>query len=39
MNEYEIRDEISKHGLKQVALTDSTRPVISNIIRKKNQKF
>ncbi|CAI6352567.1 unnamed protein product [Macrosiphum euphorbiae] len=37
LNEYEIRDGISKHGLNQVPLTDSTRPVISNIIRKKNQ--
>ncbi|XP_050061734.1 CAR1 transcription factor-like isoform X2 [Aphis gossypii] len=37
LNEYEIRDGISKYGLKPVPLTDSTRPVISSIIRKKNE--
>ncbi|XP_025198338.1 uncharacterized protein LOC112596772 [Melanaphis sacchari] len=37
LNEYEIRDGISKYGLKPVPLTDSTRPVISSIIRKKNK--
>ncbi|KAF0763087.1 Uncharacterized protein FWK35_00010472, partial [Aphis craccivora] len=36
LNEYEIRDGISKYGLKPVPLTDSTRPVISSIIRKKS---
>ncbi|XP_060844774.1 uncharacterized protein LOC132924459 [Rhopalosiphum padi] len=37
LNEYEIRDGISKYGIKSVPLTDSTRPLISTIIRKKNE--
>lgn len=36
MNEYEIRDGISKLGYKQIPLTDSTRPVLSNMVRKNN---
>uniref|UniRef100_A0A2S2PJF4 LEM domain-containing protein n=1 Tax=Schizaphis graminum TaxID=13262 RepID=A0A2S2PJF4_SCHGA len=37
LNEYEIRDGISKYGLKPVPLTNSTRPLISTIIRKKKE--
>lgn len=35
LNEYEIRDELSKRGYKQVPMTNTTLPVLSNIIRKK----
>lgn len=34
LNEYEIRDELSKLGYKQVPLTNTTLPILSNIIRK-----
>jgi len=35
LNEYEIRNGISKLGYKQVPLTDTTRPILSNILRKR----
>lgn len=38
MDEYEIRDGISKLGYNQVPLTNSTCPLLSNIIKKKLSK-
>ncbi|VVC26768.1 LEM domain,LEM/LEM-like domain [Cinara cedri] len=37
MNEYEILKGISELGFTAVALTDTTRPLLSNIIRKRNK--
>lgn len=38
LNEYEIRNEITKLGYANIPLTDSTRPILSNIIRRKRER-